>query len=325
MIDPLMKYHEALAAFAAPGGRWENKGALTYWGKAAGLTAEELIADARAAGVVDRDADIRRGWNDARPKGDKAFSNRNPRAAKPQPPKFTSHVRNILTGINTEQGAIDWIREISPCLDWIEQPPEVQTTAFIHAAFAPDELLFVFRGDTATKGVLGKNIHTAAEWIAQIENGNQLPGDLVKINPFTGEIGHNKNGQPSYVSQDCIATYPFALMEFDAMPLSTQYAFWRGFILTHKLAPALVSLTYSGGKSLHGLLNVGCRTLLEWQAVRNRLIDLFAADTDERFKIDPQALHPLIGTRLPGVMRRDKGTMQELIYLNPEARTTKGG
>ena len=66
MIDPLTKYREALAAFAAPGGRWANKGALTYWGKAAGLSADDLIADARAAGVTDRDADIRRGWEDAR-------------------------------------------------------------------------------------------------------------------------------------------------------------------------------------------------------------------------------------------------------------------
>ena len=324
MIDPLTKYRDALAAFAAPGGRWANKGALNYWGKAAGLSAEELIADARAAGVIDRDADIRRGWEDARPKGEAVRGAYRPRAAKPKPPRFASHIRNILDGVDAERGTVDCVRECSPCIDWINKPPEAQTIDFIRAAFAPDELLFVFRSDAATKGVPGENVRTAANWTAHIESGKPLPGDLVKINPFTGAVGKNKNGQPSYVSQDCLAAYPFALMEFDAMPLPMQYAFWRGFILSHKLAPALVSLTYSGGKSLHGLLNVGCRTLLEWQAVRRRLMELFAADTDERFRIDPQAVHPLIGTRLPGVRRRNNGVMQELIYLNPDARSGNG-
>ena len=88
MIDPMMKYREALALFAAPGGRWANKGALTYWGRAAGLTADDLIADAHAAGVADRDADIRRGWEDARPKGEAVRGSYVPRAAKPKPPRF---------------------------------------------------------------------------------------------------------------------------------------------------------------------------------------------------------------------------------------------
>lgn len=327
MIDPLTKYREALAAFAAPGGRWANKGALTYWGKAAGLSADDLIADARAAGVTDRDADIRRGWEDARPKGAVAarpdcarFGKHGKREA--QPPRFAAHVRNLLAGLDADKGAPDWVRELSPCLDWVGQPPEAQTAAFIRAAFRPDERLFVFRG-TGTKGVPGVNVRTAADWLGEIGT-MRAAGELVKTNPFTGEIGKNKNGQPSFVSQDCLAAYPFALIEFDAMPLPMQYAFWRGFILMHKLAPALVSVVFSGNKSLHGLLNVGCRTLLEWQAVRNRLIGLFAADDDARFRIDPQALHPLIGTRLPGVKRCDNGALQELVYLNPNARSGNG-
>lgn len=327
MIDPVAKYREALAAFAAPGGRWANKGAFTYWGKVVGLTADELIADARAAGVVDRDADIRRGWNDARPKypdGKPIGYCHAPRTAKPKPPpKYPAHVRNMIGEMDAEKGEVDWVRELSPDLDWLCQPPEAQTAAFIRAAFHPDELLFVFRGDVGTRGVPGVNLRTAADWLTDVGAVGSA-GDIVKTNPLTGKVGRTTGGQPSFVSQDCLAAYPFALLEFDSMPLPMQYGFWRGFIMQHRLAPALVSLTYSGGKSIHGLLHVGCRTLTEWQGVRARLISLFAADADARFRIDPQALHPLIGTRLPGVRRRGNGALQRLIYLNPEARSVNG-
>ena len=330
MIDPMRKYREALAAFAAPGGRWANKGAFTYWGKAAGLTADELIADARAAGVVDRDADIRRGWNDASPKypdGKPIGHCHAPRTAKKkdeEPPPHPDYVRNMIGEMDAEKGEVDWVRELSPDLDWLSQPPEAQTAAFIRAAFRPDELLFVFRGGgVGTRGVPGKNLRTAADWLTDV-GAIGSAGDLVKTHPFTGKIGRTKEGQPSYVSQDCLAAYPFALLEFDAMPLPWQCAFWRVFILSEDYAPALVSLTYSGGKSIHGLFHVGCRTLTEWQAFRALLMRLYCADADARFRIDPQALAPLVGTRLPGVRRRDNGAMQRLIYLNPEARSVNG-
>jgi hypothetical protein len=323
----MQKYREALAAFAAPGGRWANAPAFSYWGKAAGLTADELIADARAAGVVDRDADIRRGWNDARPKypdGKPTGHYHAPRTAKPTPPpKYPAHVRSMCGEMDAEKGEVDWVRELSPDLDWLSQPPEAQTAAFIRAAFRPDERLFVFRGDVGTRGVPGVNLRTAADWLTDV-GAIGSAGDLVKTNPFTGAVGRTTGGQPSFVSQDCLAGYPFALLEFDSLPLAAQYGFWRTFVMCHALAPALVSLTHSGGKSVHGLLHVGCRTLTEWQRVRARLVSLFAADADARFRIDPQALHPLIGTRLPGVRRRGNGALQRLIYLNPEARSVNG-
>lgn len=329
MIDARAKYEQAFAAFATPGGRWANKGALTYWGKAAGLSADDLIADARAAGVTDRDADIRRGWEDARPKGAIAarpdcarFGKHGKREA--QPPRFAAHVRNLLAGLDADKGAPDWVRELSPCLDWLGQPPEAQTAAFIRAAFRPDELLFIRKAKQGTVAAPGVNIRTAADWLNLIEHGKSIGGECVTVNPLTGKEGKTRNGKPSFRSHDCFADFPFALIEFDAMPLPMQYAFWRGFILTHKLAPALVSVAFSGNKSLHGLLNVGCSTLLEWQAVRNRLIGLFAADDDARFRIDTEALAIDKAVRLPGIVRPDTHKAQELLYLNPAARSGNG-
>ena len=56
MKDANREYENALAAFAEPGCRWEQKGQLVYWGKASGRTEEDVIADARSVGVTNRDA-----------------------------------------------------------------------------------------------------------------------------------------------------------------------------------------------------------------------------------------------------------------------------
>lgn len=322
MIDAMTKYREVLAAFATPGGRWANKGALTYWGKAAGLSADDLISDARAAGVTDRDSDIRKGWDDARPRfvNGKPTADYIPRAkAPPPPPQHAHHVRDMLTGMDAEHGTVDWVREMSPCLDWIGKPPTVQTELFMRAAFAPDERLFVFRDNPPTVGVPGVTLRPAADWLARIGRA-PFPGDHIVPNPFTGEQGRTTDGKPSFVAQSCLAAFPFLIVEFDTMPLPMQCAFWRAFLLTSKLAPALVALIHSGNKSIHGLLHVGYHTLLEWQAVRNRMCALFASDAEPTYRADQQAMRPRTGTRIPGVTRCDNGRLQELLYLNPRAR-----
>ena len=322
MTDPRAKYEQALAAFATPGGRWAHKGALTYWGKAAGLTADDLIADARAHGVNDRDADIRKGWNDARPKfvNGKPTADYTPRSKpQPPPPAHTHHVRNMLAGLDAASGTADWVRELSPCLDWLGNPPTLQTELFMRAAFTPDERVFIFRDDPPTVGTPWVNLRPAADWLERL-GLEPLTGDHVVPNPFTGKQGETTDGKPSFVAQSCLAAFPFLIVEFDAMPLPTQYAFWRAFILTSKLAPALLAVVFSGNKSLHGLVHVGCRTLLDWQAVRNRFAELFASDADSTYRADVQAMRPRTGTRLPGVKRFDNGALQELVYLNPRAR-----
>ena len=317
MIDPRAKYETALAAFAAPGARWANKGALTYWGKAAGLSADEIIADVRAQGVNDRDADIRRGWTDAQTRDAATTANHTRRARKP-PPQYVHHVRNLIGGMG-DCGS-DAVRELSPCLDWLGKPPPNQTAMFMRAAFAPGEMVHVFRNDMPTAGKPGVNIRPAADWVELIERGEPLPGDLLVPNPFTGEPGETTAGKQSFIAQSCLAAFPFMVLEFDEMPLAKQCAFWRAFILTSNLAPALVALTFSGNRSIHGLVHVGCAALADWQAVRQRMRGLFASDPDAAMRADVQAMQPRTGTRLPGVRRFDNGRRQVLLYLNPRAR-----
>lgn len=317
VMDARMKYKEALGAFAQPGNRWAAKGSLVYWGKAVGLSADEIIADARSVGVLDRDADIRRGWNEINPQGFvRTQSGRSVLRTEP-PRKYRRHVRDLIWGDGN--GTIDWVRECSPTYDWIGMPTEVQTEMFMKAICGAKDLIHVFRQDVPCPGRLGVNLMPAGEWLPRTRHGN-LPGNLLVPNPFTGEEGDTSEGKRSLIAQSCLADYPYLILEMDELPLPKQYAFWRGFVLSSRLAERLVSIVYSGNRSLHGLLYVGCHTLLEWQAARNSIRELFASDDNPAFRADAQAMRPRTGTRLPGVLRGDTGVMQELVYLNPEVR-----
>ncbi len=323
MKDPRREYEAALTDFSQPGARWQALCRLTYWGKAAGLTADGIISDARAAGVRDRDADIRRGWNSAKPQGDRMqgdWRSHAPRT-KPKPAQTFPRLVRDLIGDEAEAACVDFdaVRALSPYW-WphTANPLLAQTAAFLRL-FNPGDWLFIFRDDSPEAGRLGFNVRTCREWLHIVEGGGRLPGDLIVPNPFTGAEGATTEGRPSFVAQSCISRFPFLIVEFDAMPFPMQCAFWRGVLTKSPLAGNVASVTYSGGKSLHGLLHVGCATLADWQTTRDRLRGLLAADPDPAFKADEQAMRPRTGTRLPGVHRFDGGKRQELLYLNPEA------
>ena len=319
MKDARKEYEAALADFSQPGNRWTAKGRLTYWGKAAGLTADEIIADARAQGVTDRDADIRRGWNDAKPKGDRPHGDWRRYApwVKPKPPPvFPCYVRDMMTVGGGEATSADLLA-LSP-FD-VSRDAATQTAAFLRSLFSPADQLHIFRDDMPTAGRPSVNLMPCRDWLARIDHGEAIRGDLIVPNVFTGAEAETTDGRKSYIAQSCLARFPFVVIEFDSMPLKVQAAFWRGLLATSPLAPKVATIVFSGGKSLHGLLHVGCRTLADWQTVRGQLRGLLAADHDPAFRADEQAMRPRTGTRLPGVRRFYNGRLQRLLYLNPEA------
>lgn len=194
MKDAKREYEAALADFSQPGNRWMAKGRLTYWGKAAGLTAEQIISDARAAGVADRDADIRRGWSDAKPQGDRPTDRQRfiPRARPKPPPTFPRYVRDLIAAGEREATSADFLA-MSP----FAAPTDgrAQTAAFLRSLFDPADVLHVFRDDVATAGKPGVNLLPCRDWLAKIERGEQLRGDLVVVNVFTGEEGETTDGK----------------------------------------------------------------------------------------------------------------------------------
>ena len=318
MKDSFREYKAALADFSQPGARWSAKGRLTYWGKAAGLTAEDIIADARAAGVTDRDGDIRRGWSDAKPQGERPKDGKRyfvPRAKPKAPPTFPRYVRDMVAAGGGAATSAD-LRALSP----VDVPKDgaKQSAAFLRSLFDTADILYIFRDDTPTAGKPGQNLKPCREWLAELDGGAAVRGELIVPNPFTGEEADTTGGRKSYIAQAALTRFPFIVVEFDDLPLPEQAAFWRGLLATSPLGARVAALVYSGGKSIHGLLFAGCLTLAEWQGVREQLRRLLAADFDPAFRADEQAMRPRTGVRLPGVRRFGTGRRQELLYLAPE-------
>ena len=309
-------YQSCLAAFAQPGNRYNGVTSLTYCTVCIGKPIGQVIEDAHAAGVTDRDGDIRRGMTSAATKiGTRPATGYTHRRHEERQ-TFPGYVRGL---IRDGGGAanFDALRALSP-LPVSEMTPQTQTAAFLAALYKPTDLLHIFASDHHRRGEIGRDILTRAEWLERMRRTGDLGGDCIGKNPLTGRQGTNSNGEPSCTSRDCIAAYRYALVEFDALSLQEQCAFWLGWLRRPNLARNLAALTFSGGKSIHGLILTDADAITAPKVERD-LHDLLCADSDERYQADPNTLRAHGGTRLAGVMRHGNCATQSLLYLH---RTT---
>lgn len=323
MIDTRAKFEEALAAFATPGNRWDGVSPLTYWGVACGMDVEAVIDAAHGVGVTTRDADIRRGMVTAAAKvtanaarfGSHASGGLVRRSVRPRtqpkPLQPTDRVRRLIE-LGKDVATMEALRELSPvriCPDEDPLARRVQTELHLLLMFGWTDVVSIRREKSDnTPGRFGENMRPLEDWF-------KVPGELgeiVRPNPFTGKQGTTVDGKPSFAAKNCIAEFRHMVFEFDEMSLANQCRFWTGFI-RHSNLP-LVALTFSGGKSIHGVVRCNAPDEEVWNRCRKRLIALFASDPDPQYRIDRNALHPLTGCRLAGVTRKDTGRLQMLLY-----------
>lgn len=332
MTDPKKKYEEALASFAVPGNRWSALLSLTYWAAASGLDTEQVLADAHGIGVRGRDGDIRRDMESARvrigayvsaqamrphPSGGRQA----PYLRIEQPTPSASRVRQLMEA-GKDVVTFGGLRALSPegiCSDrdWLAR--RVQCEQQLLALFSRQDLLHVFSPNAPTVGALGVNIRSLGDWLENDEGVHpDRTGEIVRPNPLTGDAGKTQGGKESYIAQSCIKELRHMVFEFDGMALEDQCRFWGGFVRRGCLP--LVSLVYSGNKSIHGVIRVDAPDIGAWNRYREKVLCLFASDGDGRYRLDPQALHPLIGTRLAGAVRGSTGKIQELLWVRLEWR-----
>ncbi len=196
---------------------------------------------------------------------------------------------------------------IEPGADFTNEAEQRQNAALLLGTlYSPSELVY-------TGGEYGKTrdcFKPSSDLQAAILSGADIPPFFV-INPFSGEQGLKKSGDLSYRADSCITRHAYALYEcdFPEIPLDLQAAFLAGRIAA---GWPIVSVTYSGGKSLHALLNVNVSTAEQWQAeIRGKLFPVLAG-----LGADTSCKNPSRLSRLPG-HRRDNGNLQSLVYLNP--------
>ncbi len=187
----------------------------------------------------------------------------------------------------------------------------------------PDEYLYIGNGREAGDQQR-RHVRTASSWCEFfrrcVEKADAMPdpersrayatlGDLyphIAPNPVTGATGQTKSGTPSYRADACVSRHVYAVAEFDGIPKAEQIAFWRG------MGVQIAALIDSGGKSIHAWVVVNARDAGEWEKqVENKLF----AEVLVPMGVDSACKNEARLSRLPGVVRPEKGTWQRLLWL----------
>ena len=196
---------------------------------------------------------------------------------------------------------------IEPGADFTDPDAQRQNAALLLATlYAPSERVFI--GGTYDTGP--DALRSSSDLQAAILDGAEIPPFCI-VNPFTGTEGKTKSGKPSFRADECISALRYCLYECDLpeIPLDLQAAFIASRI---KAGWPIVSVVYSGGKSLHALLKVDITTAEQWQAeIREKLFPVLAG-----LGADAACKNPSRLTRLPGG-RHKSGNLSALIYLDP--------
>ena len=351
------KYKEALAALV-PGTRDSGLPALTIFGRLAGMTPDELyhdIMDNAPGGKRPSAAAVRRavdhatrtvefGGRGASRKDsrfvayDRIWTKKEPSAKerrestrKALPDDVRGYVHSLIEygrGANSKT-----LREMSPTP--IPDSHAEQAAAHLEAIGA--DWRWKLWAGTIGQGI-GKHggVISATSLADSIRAGLAEIPTHVSLNPVTGMEGRTKDGKPSFDCEETVAAFPFALLEFDAMPLLDQCALFSSLI--RKMPGRIVSLVYSGGKSIHGVMlipecddrRMTTKTLADqirdertpaddkkWESSVAELRFAFASSDNPAERIDEAPLEsPAFHTRLAGAYRKEKGRRQGLLYLD---------
>jgi hypothetical protein len=327
---------------------------LVFWGAAAGYSAEDIIDDAHAEGATgehDRSADIRRLYPSRKDRADAWNAKREAEGASGSfaPRRRPAVGRGVKAPAApaAEVGLVRWLiaegfdiddmeklRRLSAapiCPDDDALALRVSTEWELLELFAPEEYVFMRSGKASNaRATLGENLRPLKEWF-DTPMSKTLGGavEVVCVNPLTGRQG----ARGSYGTRDCVATPRHVVMEFDRMSLADQCRFWAGVIRRNALP--LACLVYSGNKSIHGAVRVFAKTAEEHRDLADAIAARYAVDANpdadpdadfskhpekhpEYYRLDVQALrNPLVCVRLAGVVRKDTGKPQTLLYAAP--------
>ena len=216
---------------------------------------------------------------------------------KPKPLPMTAQAF-VRKGEGADES--DWWEASPVRIDW--EPGPRDAIVLLDVLYPRDAYLFC--GER-----YGTAVRTADEWRDRFARGEALPPHVIP-NPMSGHEGLTEDGKPSFRCDNTVATYRYAVAEFDGMEKAEQLAFWWGF----RSAP-IAALIDSGGKSIHAWLRVDCSDHAAWEReVEGTLFGQVLIPLG----CDPQCKNESRLSRLPGHYRREKNAWQRLLYLNPE-------
>ncbi len=130
-------------------------------------------------------------------------------------------------------------------------------------------------------------------------------GTELYFNPISNDEFFSINAMYNSRADQNVYCFRNFLIELDNMPLNEQISYMNQFAI------APTSIVYSGGKSYHFIfsLQTPLTSIEDYRHVALRLHKKFE-------KADKSTKNPSRFSRLPFVLRKDTGKMQELIQLN---------
>jgi hypothetical protein len=306
----LDRFHERLKTFPSQvGKRNPQLLGLVNYGIRAEMTDEQIESEiVKGSGEPPLTlAEIRHSLDTAHKSADAFKANASKPARPPLGPRAKDYVPQMIEiGDDT---TLDKLVAMSPVA--ITEAGVEQTRLLLTTLYESSDLIFA--GGQMEAGMPGSNIRPVADWKTQ----PSLQGPFLIVNPLTGEQGTTLGGKPSYRCGACIASRRYALVEFDAMALEQQACFWAGVIATGTLP--LRSLVYSGGKSIHGIVEIAAKSLEDWSKELTKLMFAVANPAAERpCQADTACRNTDRLTRLAGATRPESGAMQRLLWLSPK-------
>lgn len=210
------------------------------------------------------------------------------------------------------EGVIAYEGEAEPVVKPVSRDPVQEIITYLRARFEPDEYIgyvtAVYEDQTTGKisPTRGNYDRTAGQIIDALEKcggdigsvlGDADPraGAWIRVNPLDGKGVKDEN----------VTDYRYVLVESDSLPIEQQNA------LMHDLELPIVTLTHTGGKSLHAIVRIDAQSREEY---RKRVAYLFEVCEKNGLRIDKACKNPSRLTRLPGFQRGDN--WQYLIETN---------
>jgi hypothetical protein len=158
------------------------------------------------------------------------------------------------------------------------------------------------------------DIHAFEDFIRSKEGkgawflANPVDGLTRKIKRL--ESSTNPEGK-SRRCEECVTSFRYLVLESD----QTDPAIWLAALV--QLPLPIVSITSSGGKSLHALVRIDAESGDHWREIKGKIAPALVT-----LGADDSAMTAVRLTRLPQCFRAEKDSWQTLYYLNPTADET---
>lgn len=181
-------------------------------------------------------------------------------------------------------------------LETIYEPDDI--VGYVHSAVWKEERnkwIPANKGIWRRQGDIVADLKRSKKFDRAFGSMNDQAGAWIRINPLDGRGAADKN----------VASYKYALVEADSMPLEEQ----KKLLINLKLP--IACMVDSAGKSIHAVVKVDAQNESEY---KQRVKFLYDELAKRGYVVDSQNGNPSRLSRLPGAVRGDR--VQELIAVN---------